>query len=136
MRTYHSGGGTSKLAVAAIVVAAIGASGGGYASTSGGSGATSTGANVTLGQQMAAQRGWTGSQWTCLNELWTRESGWNADAANPTSNARGIPQNINGWAAYPPGAAAPQIAWGLTYIQGRYGSPCVAWSHETSAGWY
>lgn len=26
--------------------------------------------------------------------------------------------------------------WGLGYIQSVYGSPCAAWSHEQSAGWY
>ena len=136
MRTYHSGsGGLSKLTVGVIVVA-LGAGAAGVGGTSASAGATSTGANVTLGQQMAAQRGWTGSQWTCLNELWTRESGWNADAANPTSDARGIPQDINGWSDYAPGDASAQISWGLQYISGRYGTPCGAWAHETSEGWY
>ena len=31
---------------------------------------------------------------------------------------------------------ATQIAWGLGYISGRYGSPCGAWSHSQSTGWY
>jgi hypothetical protein len=99
-------------------------------------GATTTGANVDLGRQMAAGYGWTGQQFNCLDWLWTRESGWNAYAANPTSDARGIPQNINGWSAYPPGEPAPQIAWGLAYIKGRYGSPCTAWQHEEANSWY
>jgi hypothetical protein len=33
-------------------------------------------------------------------------------------------------------AAATQIRSGLTYIQGRYGSPCGAWDHEEADGWY
>jgi resuscitation-promoting factor RpfB len=106
------------------------------AATTAASSPQSLSANEALGRQMAAGYGWTGGQWNCLYDLWMRESGWNAWAANPTSDARGIPQNINGWAAYPPGAAAPQIAWGLTYVRGRYGSPCAAWSHEESIGWY
>ncbi len=40
------------------------------------SGATSSGGNARIGQRLAAQHGWTGQQWSCLNELWTRESGW------------------------------------------------------------
>lgn len=32
--------------------------------------------------------------------------------------------------------AATQIRWGLGYIQASYGSPCGAWAHETSSGWY
>jgi hypothetical protein len=99
-------------------------------------GSTSTGTAVATGQQMAAARGWTGSQWDCLDWLWTRESGWNPYAANPTSDARGIPQNINGWGAYGPGDVPAQITWGLDYIAGRYGTPCAAWAHETADSWY
>ncbi len=98
---------------------------------------SSVSANVALGRQMAASYGWGGGQWSCLDELWTRESGWSATAANPTSDARGIAQDINGWSArYPYGNAGEQIGWGLSYIRGRYGTPCAAWAHETSAGWY
>ncbi len=114
--------------------AATGAAGaGGAAQTS-----ASTSANVALGQHMAAGDGWgTGAQWSCLDALWTRESGWSSTAANPVSDARGIAQDINGWSAsYSYGNAAQQIAWGLAYISGRYGTPCAAWNHETSAGWY
>jgi hypothetical protein len=93
-------------------------------------------ASVALGERMAASYGWTGGQWDCLDWLWTRESGWNDYAANPTSDARGIPQDINGWSDYAPGDAAGQIRWGLAYIQGRYGTPCAAWSHETADSWY
>ena len=97
------------------------------------------GSNEALANCMAAAApyDWTGSQATCLDELWTRESGFDAYAANPTSDARGIPQNINGWSAsYQPGNASQQIAWGLSYVAGRYGDPCGAWSHEEAANWY
>jgi hypothetical protein len=33
-------------------------------------------------------------------------------------------------------SAAAQIAWGLSYIKGRYGTPANAWSHELAYGWY
>ena len=141
-RTYHGSSGkkSSPLMVVAVAVIAIGlakgAAGGSSASAGSAGGATSSGANVALGQTMAAQRGWTGAQFTCLNQLWTQESGWNAYAANPTSNARGIPQNINGWSAYAPGDARSQITWGLDYIQGRYGTPCAAEAHEQQSNWY
>lgn len=29
-----------------------------------------------------------------------------------------------------------QITWGLNYISGRYGTPCSAWAHSESVGWY
>ena len=96
--------------------------------------------NEALANQMAASGyGWHGVQLTCLDDLWTEESGFSAYAANPTSDARGIPQNISGWSAsYRPGDAAGQIRWGLSYIKGRYGSPCVAWAHEKAMtpNWY
>jgi hypothetical protein len=105
--------------------------------------AASTGAgssNEQLANNMAASGyGWTGGQLTCLDELWTRESGFSAYAANPASDARGIPQNISGWSAsYQPGNARQQVAWGLFYVKGRYGTPCAAWAFETShvPNWY
>lgn len=94
-----------------------------------------------IGQQLAAARGWTGEQWTCLDLLFQRESGWNPYAANPSSGAYGIPQALPGskmgtvaddWRTNP----ATQITWGLNYIAGRYGTPCGAWGHSESAGWY
>jgi hypothetical protein len=29
-----------------------------------------------------------------------------------------------------------QIEWGLSYIRDVYGSPCSAWGHSQSTGWY
>ena len=31
---------------------------------------------------------------------------------------------------------ATQIKWGLSYIKGRYGTPCEAWQHSEDVGWY
>lgn len=83
---------------------------------------------VQLGQQMAAQRGWTGAEWDALYQLWMRESGWNPRSANRSSGACGIPQAYP-CSKIPDKSMAGQIAWGLSYIAGRYGSPSVAWSH-------
>jgi hypothetical protein len=86
------------------------------------------------------QRGWSG-QFTCLNLLWNRESGWNYQAYNPSSGAYGIPQALPGskmasiasdWRTNP----ATQIKWGLNYIAERYGTPCGAWGHSQATGWY
>jgi len=86
-------------------------------------------------------RGWSSSQFTCLDLLWKRESGWNYKADNPTSSAYGIPQALPGskmasagsdWRTNP----ATQIKWGLNYIAGRYGTPCAAWAHSERVGWY
>ena len=97
--------------------------------------------NVAIGQRQAAARGWTGNQWTCLYLLWQRESNWNHTASNSYSGAYGIPQALPGskmsshggdWQSNP----ATQIAWGLDYIAGRYGSPCGAWEHSENHNWY
>jgi hypothetical protein len=90
---------------------------------------------------MLSQFGWSSSQFSCLQPLWERESGWSVTAENPTSGAYGIPQSLPASQMSSAGAdwqtdAATQIRWGLTYIQGRYGSPCGAWAHEESNGWY
>jgi len=102
---------------------------------------TYSGSTRSIGQQMAAARGWSGEQWSCLESLWTKESGWNASAANPSSGAYGIPQSLPGskmasagsdWQSNP----ATQIEWGLGYIADVYGTPCGAWGHSQSVGWY
>ena len=106
---------------------------GGFAGPSG-----SASSIQALGQQMAAAYGWTGAEWTALNNVAMRESGWNPNAQNPTSSAYGIAQNIGGAAGYGAYGTTPagQIGWMLAYIKARYGDPIGAWAHELSAGWY
>lgn len=104
-------------------------------------GGTSAAAAQAIAQSMMSSYGWNDSEFSCLVSLWQRESGWNYQAQNPSSGAYGIPQALPGskmgsvaadWATNP----ATQITWGLGYIQGRYGSPCAAWAHSNSVGWY
>ena len=82
-------------------------------------------------------RGWSESEFTCLVQLWQRESGWRTNAHNP-SGAHGIPQALPGSKMGPgwENDYKVQINWGLGYIQGRYSTPCGAWAHSNSAGWY
>ncbi len=94
-----------------------------------------------IAQEMLAAYGWGSDQWSCLDRLWQRESNWNPYAQNPSSGAYGIPQALPGSKMATAGAdwrtnPATQIAWGLSYIKGRYGSPCGAWAHSQSVGWY
>ncbi|QMP84598.1 transglycosylase SLT domain-containing protein [Streptomyces phage Endor2] len=83
-----------------------------------------------LGKAMAAERGWTGSEWEALEQLWTNESDWNPDAQNPTSTAYGIAQFLDStWSGYGiPKTSDPerQIEAGLRYIKARYGKPSAA----------
>jgi hypothetical protein len=80
----------------------------------------------------------------CLVPLWNQESGWNQFAEN-ASGAYGIPQALPfnkmpqaAWPASAGGSSDPsaQISWGLGYIKNTYGTPCNAWAHEQSFGWY
>ena len=84
--------------------------------------------------------GGNGSEFSCLESLWGRESGWNPNAQNPTSTAYGIPQFLDStWAGTGIAKTSDgyrQIDAGLIYINNRYGSPCGAWAHSQSTGWY
>jgi hypothetical protein len=100
-----------------------------------------SGSPQQIAEQMLSQFGWSSSQFSCLQPLWALESGWNIYASNPSSGAYGIPQALPGSKMASAGPdwqsdAATQIRWGLTYIQGTYGSPCAAWSHDEADGWY
>ena len=94
-----------------------------------------------IAYEMVLARGWDEAQYACLVSLWNRESHWNVYAENKKSGAYGIPQALPGTKMATVGAdwqtnPATQITWGLNYIGGRYGSPCGAWAHHESAGWY
>ena len=100
--------------------------------------------NEQLANSMAASGyGWTGSETTCLDELWTRENaGWDPTQWNLSgSGAYGIPQSLPASKMAGAGAdymtnPATQIRWGLGYVRDTYGTPCGAWAHEEGSGWY
>jgi hypothetical protein len=85
-------------------------------------------------QSLAANAGWSGAQWTCLSDLWQRESLFRTTARNYRSGAYGIPQALPASKMATAGAdwrtnPATQVRWGLQYIASRYGNPCNAWAH-------
>jgi hypothetical protein len=84
--------------------------------------------------------GGDGSQFSCLENLWGKESGWNPNAQNPSSTAYGIAQFLDStWAGTGIAKTSDgyrQIDAGLIYIEKAYGSPCDAWAHSQSTGWY
>jgi hypothetical protein len=106
--------------------------------------------NQAIAQQVIAANpayaGWgSGADWQDLVSLWNQESGWSNIAENPSSGAYGIAQALGHGPTnqYPAGPANPptsdaraQIEWGLSYISSTYGSPQMAWGHETANGWY
>jgi hypothetical protein len=93
-------------------------------------------------KNMLASYGWDNTtQWTCLYNLWERESTWDVYADNLSSGAYGIPQSLPGnkmamfgsdWQTNP----VTQIKWGLYYINTTYGTPCNAWQSEVIYGAY
>ncbi len=100
---------------------------------------TPEGAKATA-RQLLGEYGWGDGQFSCLESLWTKESGWNYQAYNP-SGATGIPQALPGSKMASAGTdwqsnATTQIRWGLGYIQSVYGSPCSAWGHSQATNWY
>jgi hypothetical protein len=97
--------------------------------------------NRAIGCALLLEAGFGLAEMPCLEKLWSRESGWNPKAANPTSGAYGIPQALPGdkmakygadWRTNP----VPQIKWGLNYIEDRYRDPCGAWSFFQANNWY
>ena len=95
----------------------------------------------TIARALLVEFGFSVDQFSCLDPLWSGESGWRINADNPSSSAYGIPQALPGskmssagadWATNP----VTQIRWGLGYIRDRYGSPCGAWSFKQGHGFY
>ena len=85
--------------------------------------------------------GYSGKEYNCLNQLWTKESNWNYKARNRNSGAHGIPQALpaikmnvvaTDWRTNP----VTQIRWGLRYISIRYETPCKAWAKLKRSNYY
>jgi hypothetical protein len=94
----------------------------------------------SIAYNMLASFGFGTDQFGCLNNIWTRESGWRYDAEN-ASGAYGIPQALPGSKMASAGAdwmtnPATQIKWGLGYIKSVYGTPCDAWAFWQDHSWY
>jgi Bacteriophage peptidoglycan hydrolase len=113
---------------------AAASSGGGF--TPGAPATGSAAAAQKFAQGLLASYGWGANEWPPLLALWDQESGWNANAVNPSSGAYGIPQALGKGHPYNLGDYANQIRWGLSYIQQRYGTPAAAEDHELTYHWY
>lgn len=97
--------------------------------------------NKKIGCAVLVGYGFGLDQMPCLEKLWDRESHWNVSSSNSSSGAYGIPQAVPGSKMASVGAdwktnPETQIRWGLNYIKSRYKTPCGAWSHSQSSGWY
>jgi hypothetical protein len=123
-------------------------------------GSLPAGAAKNTAKLLLAKFGWAAAEFAALDKLWTRESGWNPHARNPSSGAYGIAQALGhgvSCSAAPDGtneygtqggltcaeaqaansgSVRWQIEWGLAYIKARYGDPAAAWAHEQANNWY
>ncbi|GGS86402.1 lytic transglycosylase domain-containing protein [Streptomyces griseoviridis] len=81
------------------------------------------------------------AQFQCFSNIVNHESSWNYQAVNASSGAYGLFQALpaskyssagSDWQTNP----ATQIKWGLSYMDGRYGSPCEAWAFWQANHWY
>ena len=100
-----------------------------------------TGSNEAILKQVAAQHGWTGSEWTALYNVEMAEAGFDITATNHSSGAYGMAQGISGpsWYAQYGGDSSSALGQSVgmcNYIAQRYGTPCAAWAHEQQYHWY
>ena len=77
------------------------------------------------------------AQFSCLSNLWGKESAGEAKAHNPVrimgKTAGGIPQLLGMSPLTPP---TQQIDRGLGYVYYRYGAVCKAWDFWRKHSWY
>jgi hypothetical protein len=136
-----------NLGLAVVAVVACGGSTSGTSTVARASSNTSAG-NKAIARELIRNeyaRWDNATQFQCLDDLWQAESHWNHHARNKRTGACGIPQ------AYPCNKMSdwgkvygvdhrtnpwPQIAWGLRYIDKRYGTPCKAWRKFKRGGGY
>ncbi|GAA4845471.1 hypothetical protein GCM10023201_40900 [Actinomycetospora corticicola] len=96
-----------------------------------------TGPVVEQVRQVAARYGWDqGPEWDAIARIVQKESSWNPNAASPISSARGLFQKMTSLNGPVEPTPAGQAAWGLSYIQRRYGTPTAAWAWHQSHNWY
>ncbi|MGX8777454.1 aggregation-promoting factor C-terminal-like domain-containing protein (plasmid) [Propionibacterium freudenreichii] len=105
-----------------------------------------TGVDLTGGDTSGDAKSYAASvldptQLACVDWVFTRESGWNPHATNPSSGAYGIPQALPAEKMASAGAdwhdnPITQVKWGLQYMQDRYGGPCNAQAFWSANGWY
>jgi hypothetical protein len=100
-----------------------------------------TGTPSEMAHAVALNAGLSDRQWSCLDQLWQRESKFETTVRNPRSGAYGIPQALPASRMASAGAdwrtnPVTQIKWGMSYIDVRYGTACNAWSHWVRYRWY
>jgi tape measure domain-containing protein len=81
--------------------------------------------------------GWDkGKQWDAVDYIISRESGWNPNAANPISAARGLAQKMTSVHGPVEKTAKGQMIWFAQYVLDRYGTPVKAMQYWKAHGHY
>jgi colicin import membrane protein len=132
----------SAAAASTSVITGTGPGTAATSAVSGGQGVAAESNEATL-KATAATFGWTeaNGQWQALNSIEEAEAGYNLTAQNPTSDAYGEAQFIDGPSEYAQyggdsTTAAGQSVAMCNYIKQRYGSPIVAWAFHLANGYY
>lgn len=92
-------------------------------------------------QAIMSAAGISSSDYTYVDYIITKESGWNSTAANPVSSAYGLCQSLPGSKMASAGSdwqtnAVTQMQWCNSYAQSRYGSWAGAYSFWISNNWW
>jgi phage-related protein len=81
-------------------------------------------------RRVANTYGWgQGDEWNALSNIISHESGWDPNAKNRHSSARGLFQKMTSIHGPLESTVEGQTLWGLNYIKGRYGDPIGAWDY-------
>lgn len=109
------------------------------------SGSSSLGTTVPVGemQQWAHDymiaNGYSEADWSAATWIINHESGWNPQATNPSSGAKGLGQCLN-HASCNTGDYdtnyQTQFKWFLSYVDGRYNGPSGAYQYWQIHHWY
>lgn len=78
---------------------------------------------------------WNSDEWKYFQKIIYKESRWNPQAFNPSTNAYGLGQLINS-KRYTKDMPYKQINAAVKYIYNRYKTPALAWKHHIKWGWY
>ncbi len=102
---------------------------------------TPSGTPQQIAKQMLSQYGWSQQPVLLPAAALVARERLESHRGEPELRSVRHPQALPGSQMASAGAdwqtnAATQIRWGLTYIQGRYGSPCGAEAHEQADNWY
>jgi len=86
---------------------------------------------------LMGQAGIPEADWSYVELLVAKESGWNPAAVNKSSGACGLPQALP-CSKLGVGLDDPvgQLRWMNSYVIARYTSWANAWSHSKTRGWY